>query len=591
MFELYKAECRRFRWWALGGGAVHAVLLLFFDRVLDPLQQPLTVYKLIAAIYTAAGLLLGLYQAGSYARINHWVALLHRPLSPYRILLSITGAGATILVAVVLVPLILLLITHGAMAARFVDARHWLLMISGGLIALIGFLAGSYVVLSPRRYGWLALALPLLLTKSVAVGAAALVVQAVILAALVLLVASVFKPDLERPPRGRIGLAGTALVIAIGACWILIFGGDFAFQTAWILTGTHPLNSIPPKGGIVEATRAEGADLFDAALAHRNDAPARVWREQVRMSQVFELPVAAQWLPVRGELTNDRPLEFDDERRGIHWTFSHDAMAFRGVRLADNRPAGLLDVDGGFAAPPLPVGDDRFLAGDSLIVFNPDDGTLHRRLRLGVGEVVVGQPTRVGDAVAVLGNRALHFFDQRDLDADDAHHPPLAVVPLPGPVGDLGRIHVIELLNGYLVSFTYGRDSIDGPAAAWQRIVMVDGDGHSRTVVERALEPDFPLTLRFADYVVSPALQAARELVDRASGGNTAVAEAAPIQVPGNIWMQAGILSLIAGLCAAWLAWRRGLGRLAGLIWTAASLVIGLPMLIAFWLIRPRARA
>ena len=82
MFELYKAECRRFRWWALGIGAVHAGLLLFFDRVVDPLQQPAMVYQLVAGIYAVAGVLLGLFQAASYARINQWIALLHRPVSP-----------------------------------------------------------------------------------------------------------------------------------------------------------------------------------------------------------------------------------------------------------------------------------------------------------------------------------------------------------------------------------------------------------------------------------------------------------------------------------------------------------------------------
>jgi hypothetical protein len=587
MLELYKTECRRFRWWALIAGGIHAGLLLFYDRIIDLLQQPAPIYQLGGTIYAATGLLLGLYQTGSYARINQWIALLHRPFAPHRILAAVTGAGATMLTAAVLIPLLLLLATHGLTDGRFVDARHGLLIVSGALIALIGFLGGTYLILAPRRYGWLVLVAALLPAMSAAAGWAALAMQAAVIVVLALLVVSVFKPDRETPPHGGVALAGTALVLAAGAYRVIGLVGDFVFQALWIVGGTHPLNSTPPRGGIVEATRIEGGELLQAGLAGRTDRQALLWREQVRMSEAFELPIARMWLPARGELTNVAPLELDDRERGIHWTFSHDIMAFRGVRPADGRSVGRLDVAGGFQAPPLVLDGNRLIAGGGVYVFEPDDGKIHRRIRLPQGEVVVASPAAVGDAVAVLGSRALHFRDRRDLDSGEVTRAPIAEVPLPGPIGDLRRLDAIELLDGYLVSFTYGRNSIDGPAASWQRIVVVDGAGRARTVAERPLRPDFPLAARFRGYWVSPALQLLREATENAGAVAVAAADHAPIHVPRSIWIAATLLSLVAAALAAWLARRWRLGSRDGGPWTAASLVFGMPMLIAFWLIGP----
>ncbi|NML04303.1 hypothetical protein [Sphingomonas sp. G-3-2-10] len=587
MFELYKAECRRFRWWALGAGAVHAGTLFFFDRVVDPLQQPEMVYQLMGAIYAVAGVLLGLYQAGSYARMNQWIALLHRPMPRRRVLAAVAGGSATMLAAAVLVPILLLLLSHGHIGARFVDARHWLLGLSGGVLALTGLMGGIYAVLSPRRYGWLALIPALLPSVSMAVGWAALLVQCAVLAALTLLVASVFKPDLAVPPRTRSGLAGTALAVAMGAYLMIVVAGDLVFQTLWIATGTHPLNSVPPRGGVVEATRADGAALMEAGLAARGDGQARLWREQIHLSEVFNLPLTIKWLPVRAELTNVAPMEFDDERRGVRWTFSHDDMRFHGVRIADGAGAGTLADDGGFETPPLATEGNRLIAGGSLFVFDIDDGAIHRRIRLPAGETIVGRPGKAGSALTVMSQQKLRFYDERVLDKGDAVYPPLATVPMPAPVGSLMRIDLIELLDGYLVSFTYARGGVEGPADSWQQIVEVDGVGRSRAVARRTLKPDFPFVVRFLNYWVSPVLRIVRDQAQGIGGGTVPMAAREPVRVPLSVWLASAILALASAAGSLILAARRRLGAPATAVWIGATLILGLPMLIAFWLIRP----
>lgn len=588
MFELFKAECRRFRLWALAAGTLHLGCLLFFDRVIDPLQQPLMVYQAVAAVYAAAGVLLGVFQAATYTRTNHWIALLHRPLAPHHILLGIGGGGATMLLAAVLVPVAILLASHGLGTARFVDARHLLLGLSGGAIALIGFLAGLYLVLAPRRYGWLVLAIALIPALGMAVGWKAVLVQALVIVALALLVRSAFKPDLALPPRRPLPLAGTALAAAFGVYLTLVVVGDLVFQTLWIAAGTHPLNSAPIPGGVAEASTADSATVLDAGLAARNDRQARLWREQIRMSETFALPPTRKALPVRGELTNIAPMEFDDTRRRVRWTFSHDDMRFHGVRLADRRTAGTLASDTPFAAPPLPIDGGLLLAGGTVHRFDEDRGTIRQRIALPAGETIVAPPAPLGEALAVMSDRAIRFYDPRVLEEGDRTRPPFAITALPAPVGSLMRADLIELLDGYLLSLTYARGAVSGPARAWQRIVEVRDGAGARIVAERALRPDFPAASRFAPYWLSPPLQIVRETVETAGSGVMPTEAREPAPIPATVWAVAAALSLAAAAVAAGLARRRRFGLRDGTAWTLATLVLGLPMLIAFWLIRPK---
>ena len=593
MLHLFRAECRRFRLWALCAGLLHAGVLLFFDRLVDPLQQPAMIYQLVAGIYGVTGALLGLFQAGSYARINQWITLLHRPLAPRAILAAIAGAGITTLALAVAVPIMVMLAAHGAIGARFVDLRHVLLVPAGLLIAVIGYLAGCYAILAPRRYGWLALIPALLPTTSAAAGGGALAMQSAVVVLLGALLTSAFKPDLATPPRRAPGLVLTAITVAMGAYLVAVIPGDIAFQTAWIATGTHPLNSTPPKGGVVEATRAEGVPLIEAGLAGRHDQQAQIWREQVRLSEVFALPPTRAELPVTGALTNIAPMEFDDERRGVRWTFSHDDRLFHGMRTSDGSAQGTKGIEGSrpFAASPLIGGDGRMIAGDGTYAFDVDTDTIHQRIHLPPGEAVAAEPTAIGEAVALFSSKGVRLYDKRVLDEGDVKHPAFAMVALSAPVGNVMRIDMVELLDGYLASIVYARGAVDGPGQAWQEVIEVDGAGHGRLVARRALIPDFPLVARFAPWWISPALTVTRDVIENLLAADAPLSARLPIRVPGSIWIAAALLSLAAAIATIWLGRRRLLGARATLSWALASLLAGPAMFIAFWLIRPVPRA
>jgi hypothetical protein len=590
MIELYKAETGRFARWAFGLGVLHMAVLFFLDRTSPGMRESADVAKLAGFGYGLAGAIFGFYQSASYARLNHWIALLHRPLAPWRIMAAIAGAGAALLFAAVLIPLLGFTAGLALQAGRVVDARHWALALAGALMGLVGFGIGSYLALAPRRYGWSALvAVGLLTATSLATGVAALLLWLLIIAALALLLMGAFKPDRSLPPSNPGLLALTAGVAAFSLYFLLLGGVGFAYPLSLAAIGRNPTIDPPPSGGLLEAWRAGSNDLLDAALTAKPGPEAAAIRKSLRRVEAIRLPVALDELPTRGGLTNPEPITFTEPRRGIEWTYSHDSNAFLGLRLKDRRAVGELRPAGGFESPPLLLGDGRMIAGGSLYRLDPRSGALERRLRLPPGEAIVARPVPIGPLLAVLSDRVLYFVDSNVLTSGRASGERIAA-PLPGPVGDLGRLDLARLPDRMIVSFFFRGDMIEGPAKAWQEVVSVAPDGAVSILAERALGPDHPDALRFCAWWLSPALRAIAAAAEEIGSGSARTLPRAPVEAPRGIWIAAGLLSLGAAAATALLAARRRLGAPEIAAWTLAALAFGIPMFGAFWLVRKGRR-
>ena len=117
-------------------------------------------------------------------------------------------------------------------------------------------------MLGNRRYSFAAFLLPNLFMYAQASGVAMLGVQCVVIVFLAAMLAIAFKPDPATQPRNPVAVLGVALPVQLGAyflAWMLGYG----VEVLWTVTGTHPLNMpVPPKGGTIEADRAEGKAIL-----------------------------------------------------------------------------------------------------------------------------------------------------------------------------------------------------------------------------------------------------------------------------------------------------------------------------------------
>ena len=590
MKDLFKAELLRFRTWAIAAAAINVAVLGFMTRLVDLAQQPKLVYQVFALVYAVAGVLLGLYQMGTYRRPNHWLNLLHRPQHRLRVAAGLCGAGGLLLLVAVAVPIALIAGYQEAFTARVVDLRHWLLPVAALLIAWCGYLAGAYTMLANRRYSVAVFMLPTLFMFAQASGAAMLAVQGVVLLFLAGLVAIAFKPDLGAPPRGLASVAATALPVQVGV-YFLVWMLGFGFELLWTVAGSHPLNSPnPPQGGYIQAGQAEPKDRLLAAIANSHHPDAPLWREQIALSDVFVLYPMRE-LPRRNQLTGTmQPLEFDDPDRPIRWVFSHDRLRFVGRGVLDGLPRGELGMgsrQAAFPAPAMPYASSYLVGASAAYQYDPEQQRVFPRVQLPAGEVFASPPDPAGENIAALSNRALYFYPGREASNTLDLLPPLLRVPMPGAVGKLASVDVVELLDGYLAAFTFSNGAWAGETAPYQQVLRIDGDGKLQQVARRALSFDLPLAYTMRTWWLSPPLRELCLASQKLFAAPNPLAEGGISPPPRHIVILAGALCLLSLLAAIWLTRRQAHSPVARWSWVLACGVIGLPALASLWLMFP----
>ncbi len=590
MIDLFKGELLRFRLWAIAAFVANLVVLGFLSRMVDMAQQPIFVYQIFAAVYAVAGALLGLYQMGSYRKPNQWLNLLHRPMHRLHVAGALTGAGALLLLLAVAVPILLVAAYQDALTARVVDIRHWLLPVAAWLIAVSGYLAGAYAMVGNRRYSFAAFLLPNLFMYAQASGVAMLGVQCVVIAFLAAMLAIAFKPDPATQPRNPVAVLVVALPVQLGAyflAWMLGYG----VEVLWTVTGTHPLNMpVPPKGGTIEADRAEGKAILLLGIERSRDPEAALWREQVALSDVYTT-YPLRNLPRQGTMTNLQPMEFADGDNNLFLVYSHDRARFVTRGLRDQRRIGEMGVgeeQAAFPAPTMPYGATYLYNAQAAYQYDGEQRRIFERIRLPRGEVMASPPQPAGDNILVLSDRAAYFYPGREAVNGLDLLQPLMRVAMPAAVGNLSRMDVVELLDGYLVSYTYAWGVWSGELQhPFQQVLRVDGKGHAREVARRALAIDLPSVYTNRNTWLSPVLRAlclgAQDLFAAKDP-----LRARPQPMPAAVLWLAAVCCLLSLLGALWLTARQSHAPRARWAWVLLCGVVGLPALASLWLLYPR---
>lgn len=587
-FDYFRAELLRFRGWMLAFLALHTVVLLFLTRVVDLAQQPLFAYQAFGGTYLVCGLLLGAYQMGQYRRPNTWLHLLHRPVDPRQLAIALMAAAAVLLLVGVLLPMGLAALWQATMTARVLDARHLGLATSGWLLAVAGYLIGAYAMLASRRIAVAGFIFLALFGNAAAIGLGATGLQLAVIAWLAAMVLACFKPDLAAPPRGLAATAAVAAPLQM-AMWFALVLLTFGVELLWIMQGSHPNNPpVPIPGSAKEADNAGGRELMIAGLQASRAADAPLWIEQARISEVHTTGPGLNDLPVRGEYTNAAPLEFDDDTRRIRWVFSHDDMRFHGYTLADQKPAGVLGVDGDapFPQPPLPGGEHLLATRGAVYQYDEEAHRILLRGRVPAGEYVTGLD-EAGERIVLLSDRAAYVYDARDLQASDGLLQPRLRAPLPENVGRLSRVDLMELLDGMLVSFTYTRNVYKGEGLPYQVLVRADEQGGAQTVARRPLTSGYGPVWMHSSWYFSPLLWQAQHAITRAFAGYRVEFDVVPPPRPRIAWAIAIGLAAAAVLLALWRARRSEASPRARIAWVLLCAVVGLPALMAFWLLYP----
>ena len=337
-------------------------------------------------------------------------------------------------------------------------------------------------------------------------------VQCVVIAFLAAMLAIAFKPDPAAQPRNPAAVLAIALPVQLGA-YFLVWMLGYGVEVAWTVTGTHPLNMpAPPKGGYIEADRAEGKDMLLLGIENSRDPEAALWREQIALSDVYTT-YPLRNLPVQGSLTNLAPLEFGDGDNNLFLVYSHDRARFvdprRCATSAGSARLGVGEEQAAFPAPTMPYGASYLYNAHAAYQYDSEQQRMFERIRLPRGEVMASPPEPAGDNLLVLSDRAAYFYPGREAMNGLDLLQPLMRVAMPGPVGNLSRMDVVELLDGYLVSYTYTWGVWSGELQhPFQQVLRVDGKGNAKEVARRALSIDLPSLYTNRNTWLSPVLRA-----------------------------------------------------------------------------------
>jgi len=241
MFELYKSEMLRLR----KGKLITLLGLLIVYGMLPRLGLWDILHRNMGLLLTMAfvglSLAFGLLHALLWKKKNFWVFLIHRPLSPTKIYLSLLGAGATVLVLTVFVSLLATTVSYDLFSAKVVDFRHYQYALYITLLGLACYMVGTlsvlhrskfailifyplFIVFFPEPRNMLAQYLPLL----------------VLLAALFYLNIQCFKPDLKQPIKSPFGIGLMATGVSYSLVVALILATMLTYHFPMMIFGKHP---------------------------------------------------------------------------------------------------------------------------------------------------------------------------------------------------------------------------------------------------------------------------------------------------------------------------------------------------------------
>jgi len=587
MWGLIRAEWLRFHRWALVLGLAHLGWLLFADRVADPLRQQAIAYKVYLGILVLLGMAFGLYQVSAYARQAAWIDLLHRPVAPHRIGAALLLTGLALACVAVALPVALLLPFHHVTAGQGVESRHLLFPLAAWAVGATGYLLGVHLRLGPPRLSFTATILLVWLYQAQASGPAAAGLQVLAAGIAFLLALGDFRPDRTAPDRLPRRMA-TSFVAALAIGVVGTFALRFALQIGLMFVGNHPLNGVPPTGGLVEAMRADGAALMASGLASQPSERNRFWSEQVGLSEVVTIVPELRDATARFSLTSPGNSTIEDDVSRLVWSFSHDTMRYAATSMVTRRPWKPELSPPPLPVPPLVAGDGQtIIAGNRILHYDAQSSRFSDRITLPVGERLIAPPQPAWDQLAILSDRALRVYDGRVMRHGDGNLPPLATVDLAGAPGALVRIDMLELLDGYLVSFTFGQRSAEGRSQPEQQLWLVEG-ARVTPVLRRPLDPDYPAVMRHADLWFAPVLTSGAAALRGAFGPPNAMAETGPRAAPSDILALALLLHILSALGAWWRGGNIPIDRRERLVWATAALFLGPPMLIAFLLLHRR---
>jgi hypothetical protein len=593
MLELYLSEWRRLQRPALIATAVHLLLLAALVQF-ETNSFELRSKEQLAffGLYLLASAAFAFRQLFSYAAVGRWHWLIHRPLPPSAVFGALALAAAAHIATIIGLPTLLTALYFDWFTTDTIDLHHYLMVLFLLEACLITWLVAIMTMYGRLPY-LLALLLASVLLLRPASGVLTVLLGAAMIALLLVVAIGNFKADRHGAPSGMRATVLTAATILPGFYILLLVIGMLWFEGGLRYMGELPGQGKRPPGGLYEASRIDQRSNILAGLSMSADPRKPEWAQRLRQATTATILPEIGRFAVRYQLSNAMTPTPRERYDGTKMAFDQDKMRFVLTDGESGKELGQFGLHGDTDRTPfpaIPVDSMHFqLAPHVVYSYGPD---LYRNIVRAVvpeSEQIVAAPVKARNNYFLLTTRRVVVY-LPDPDVPSAIWKEVASVPLPSPINDLSIVDIAMLDDLALLSFTGGRHMKMGGAAGQQTVVTLDAAGNSQIIASRTLAHDYPVWYEHLNWIVSPAMYSAIEVVGHIHAiGNTPNVlrhDGLAQQRPLKVWL-AALLLMLASAATAWWALRYKAWR----GWALACFVIGLPALAVLLAVMPRMYA
>jgi hypothetical protein len=143
----------------------------------------------------------------------------------------------------------------------------------------------------------------------------------------------------------------------------------------------------------------------------------------------------------------------------------------------------------------------------------------------------------------------------------------------------------MELLDGYLMAFTYTLGKHNGDGLPYQQVFRVDGRGKTSQITRRPFPLPYPDAWRYQNWLVSPVLFTTQKAATSLFSTYVPSKDIERPAVPRHLWVIAGILMLVSALLAVWRTQALSLPLIERIAWIIACGLIGIPAFLSLVLL------
>ncbi|MES2624614.1 MAG: hypothetical protein V4628_05020 [Pseudomonadota bacterium] len=603
MTNLFKTEVLRHLHWILILTFAHFFILYYIFSLGSSFTSGEAAIIWMMAILLLASMF-GVLQMKLHKRNNDWVYLLHRPLQPAKIHIALTLAGSALLLLALLLPALLMLVVLQIDGGFGTELRHYQFPVLGATVALTAYGVGQYAVLGASRLAFFALVLMVIFIYQPFGDSERLVTHGLLMIWALVIAHIAFKPDLGRQPTNPAKLLIVELPIIFG-CY-MVFAMTFGL---YVLSqrNSSSLFGNPAPDSFGRMTLLNNREQLRFALDNSDHPDADFLAQQATLGEIIAITTPQRLsYPRRSQLPlRDGKLGLTDSETNTRWWFSHSTMLYVGRDIASNAHTGWLAPDGfhaaedgipaeRFSSVPLATTKDYLVDDHSIYQIDWQDHRLAQRFTITGDERFSDSLFMSEDLVTIFSDQHLFIFSMPDLLDINIPLTPRAVLEVSSTVDDgnpgLGGIHVMELINGYLVlAFVDAPSSSNVPEfvvqgkaklQVWRVVPGMAGE----LIANVPLGSSYSELSQYADLVLAPG---ARILADAFWGmklRQSAERTFPVLYATLPLWVMIATLGVCV-LSAALTAWLLRNSRLPASVrnfWIVICALTGLPGLLAF---------